>query len=41
MVDRQNYSRNLVSIQYPGVVNNPDKAIETLGGMKAISKVKI
>merc|ERR1719309_855879 len=30
---------SLVCIEYPGVVNNPDKAIQTLGGLKNIGLV--
>lgn len=34
-----NIEKLLVCIDYPGKVVNPDKAIETLGGLEEVSKV--
>lgn len=33
------FSRKLVCIQYPGVVNNVDKMLETLGGLPVLESV--
>lgn len=33
------FDRKFISVKYPGNVINPDKAIETLGGIQSISTV--
>lgn len=35
------FSRKLVCIEYPGLVENVDKAFDTLGGMTSIEKVRV
>ena len=37
ILNRQN-PRNLIAIEYPGRVQNPDKMVETLGGREELSK---
>lgn len=32
--------KSLVCIDYPGIVLNPDKALETLDGLKNLKKVR-
>lgn len=34
-----NFDRQLVLVEYPGVVENEDRAIRTLGGLQNISTV--
>jgi hypothetical protein len=34
-----NFDRQLVLVEYPGVVENEDKAIKTMGGLQNISTV--
>lgn len=36
-----NLDRELVGIQFPGIVKNEDKAIACLGGIRSISQVLI
>lgn len=33
------FSRKLVCIEYPGIVQNVDKALQTLGGMATVETV--
>lgn len=33
------FSRRLVCVQYPGVVNNVDRMLETIGGIPALETV--
>jgi hypothetical protein len=34
-----NFDKRLILVEYPGVVQNEDKAIRTLGGLQNISTV--
>jgi hypothetical protein len=34
-------ARAFISIEYPGIVNNHEKAMETLGGLQAVEQVRI
>lgn len=36
-----NIEKLLVCVDYPGKVLNPEKAIETLGGLEEVSKVSL
>lgn len=33
------YIANLVNIEYPGCIKNPEKALQTLGGLKKLKEV--
>jgi general transcription factor 3C polypeptide 5 (transcription factor C subunit 1) len=39
-VDKSGLTKSLICIQYPGIVNNVDKMLETLGGIKEVSTVR-
>nr|XP_018900534.1 PREDICTED: general transcription factor 3C polypeptide 5 [Bemisia tabaci]XP_018900535.1 PREDICTED: general transcription factor 3C polypeptide 5 [Bemisia tabaci]XP_018900536.1 PREDICTED: general transcription factor 3C polypeptide 5 [Bemisia tabaci] len=38
-IDKRGFSRRLFCVEYPGIVKNEDKMIETLGGLTGISRV--
>lgn len=38
-VDKSGLTKDLICIEYPGVVQNEDKMLETLGGLQEISHV--
>ena len=38
-MESNNMDRELVGIQFPGIVKNDDKAIACLGGIRSISQV--
>ncbi|XP_014253309.1 general transcription factor 3C polypeptide 5 [Cimex lectularius] len=38
-LDRKGLGKNLICVEYPGVVKNVDKMLETLGGIRNISNV--
>ncbi|KAL0273922.1 UNVERIFIED_CONTAM: hypothetical protein PYX00_006480 [Menopon gallinae] len=38
-INKDDINRNLVSIHYPGVVKNEEKALETLGGIRVVSSI--
>lgn len=39
-MDLTHINKKLVAIEYPGLVENKDNMIKTLGGLSNISKVK-
>lgn len=39
--NNSNFSQKLVCVNYPGIVNNVDEAITTLGGMSMIETVSL
>lgn len=41
MAASSSYSNDFVLIEYPGVVENLDKAVETLGGKESIEEVSL
>lgn len=41
VIDNRGFSRRLFCVEYPGIVKNEDKMIETLGGLTGISRVSL
>lgn len=40
ILDKSGLQKNLVLIEYPGIVKNDEKMLKTLGGISKISNVK-
>lgn len=39
-MDITNLQNKIVCVEYPGIVKNPERMIETLGGLNTISQVQ-